>query len=126
VTPSESILLFDPDADSAEMYSVGLKLAGFRACVARNPAEALDILRDENPAAAVVDLGLTAGAGWDLIRVVRHTPVTRDLPVVLLTGRADFSTSRRAAELGCAALLLKPCLPDTLSDVVRQSLDLNS
>jgi CheY-like chemotaxis protein len=120
---SEAVLVFDPDTDSGEMYGVGLELAGFRARVANSDAEALTVLRQEHPSAVIADLGAAAADGWDLIQLLRADRSTRDIPVVVLTGRTDPWIGRRAAELGCAALLVKPCLPDTLALVVRQSLD---
>lgn len=116
----ESILVFDSDADTAEMYGIGLELAGFRACVASSDTEALTVLRREHPAAVIADLG--AGEGWELIQLLRADHSTRDIPVVVLAGTTDARIGRRAAELGCAALLVKPCLPDALAEVVRESL----
>jgi CheY-like chemotaxis protein len=57
-----------------------------------------------------------------LIRLLRADRSTRDIPVVVLAGRTDPWIGRRAAELGCAALLVKPCLPDTLAQAIRESL----
>ena len=118
----ESVLVFDPDADTAEMYGVGLELAGFRPCVANSDAEALTVLRQEHLAAVIADLGSADGEGWELIQSLRADRATRNIPVVVLTGRPDARIGRRAAELGCAALLVKPCLPDALAEVVRESL----
>jgi DNA-binding response OmpR family regulator len=122
VTPNESILLFDSDTDTAEMYRVGLTMAGFRACVANDDAQALALVRDEHPSAVIADLDGAAAVGWDLIQSLRAARSTRDIPILVLTGRTDASMGRRAAELGCAALLVKPCLPDRLAAVVRRSL----
>jgi len=118
----ESVLLFDSDTDTAEMYGVGLELAGFRACLASSDAEARSVLRQEHLSAVVADLGVAATEGWDLIQSLRADRSTRDIPVLVLTGRVDPWIGRRAAELGCAALLVKPCLPDTLAEAVRESL----
>ena len=118
----ESVLVFDPDADTAEMYGVGLELAGFRACVTSSDAEALTFLRREHLVAVIADLGAGDGEGWGLIQSLRADRSTRHIPVVVLAGRTDARIGRRAAELGCAALLVKPCLPDTLAEVVRESL----
>ena len=118
----ESVLLFDSDADTAEMYGVGLELAGFRARVTRTDAEALSVLRHERPSAVIADLGMAAAEGWEFIQSLRADRSTRDIPVVVLTARTDPWIGRRAAELGCAAVLVKPCLPDALAETVRESL----
>jgi DNA-binding response OmpR family regulator len=118
----QAVLLCDSDTDTAEMYGVGLELAGFRAFLAADDVHAFALAQAEHPSAVIADVGPGADTGWELIRSLRANRSTRDIPVVLLTGRTDVWISRRAAELGCAALLVKPCLPDTLAAVVRQSL----
>ena len=118
----ESVLLFDPDTDTAEMYGVGLELAGFRARVTSSDAEARSVLRQERPAAVIADVGAGAAEVWELIQLLRRDRSTRDIPVVVLAGRTDPWIGRRAAALGCAALLVKPCLPDALAAAVRESL----
>ena len=119
---AESVLLFDPETDSAEMYGVGLELAGFRARITSSDAEARSVLRQERPSAVIADVGAGAAAAWELIQLLRADRSTRDIPVLVLTGRIDPWIGRRAAELGCAALLVKPCLPDALAAAVRESL----
>ena len=118
----EAVLIFDPDIDTAEMYGVGLELAGFRARVTTSDAEALTALREQRPLAVIADVDIGAAAGWDLIHSVRADRSTRDTPIVVLAERVDPWIGRRAAELGCAALLVKPCLPDALAAAVRESL----
>ena len=118
----ESVLLFDPDTDTAEMYGVGLELAGFRARVTSSDAEARSVLRQERPAAVIADVGAGAAEAWELIQLLRRDRSTRDIPIVVLAGRTDPWIGRRAAALGCAALLVKPCLPDALAAAVRESL----
>jgi CheY-like chemotaxis protein len=122
MTIPEPVLVFDPDADTAEMYGVGLELAGFRPCLASSDAEALTVVQQEHPSAVIADLGPGAADGWRLIQSLRADRRTREIPIVVLTGRTDPWIGRRAAELRCAALLVKPCLPDTLATAVRQSL----
>ena len=118
----ESVLLFDSDTDTAEMYGIGLELAGFRARVTSSDTEARSVLRQERPAAVIADVGAGAAEAWELIQLLRADRSTRDIPVVVLAGRTDPWIGRRAAELGCAALLVKPCLPDALAAAVRESL----
>jgi CheY-like chemotaxis protein len=114
-----SILLIALDPDAAEMYDVGLTLEGFRAYVATDEEQTIELLRTHRPEAVVADVG-----SWAVVRklvdAVRMEDSMRALPLVLLIECVDPVMGRRAAELGCAALLLKPCLPDHLASVLRQ------
>jgi DNA-binding response OmpR family regulator len=114
-----SILLIELDPDTAEMYNVGLSLEGFRSYVATDEEQTIALLRTHRPEAVVADLGARAVV-WKLVDAVRMEGSTRALPLVLLTECVDPRTSRLAAELGCAALLLKPCNPDDLASVLRE------
>jgi two-component system chemotaxis response regulator CheY len=114
-----SILLIELDPDTAEMYNVGLSLEGFRPYVATDEEQTVELLRTQRPEAVVADLGSPAIV-WKLVGAVRMEESTRALPLVLLTECVDPLTNRRAAELGCAALLLKPCVPDHLASVLRR------
>lgn len=114
-----AILLIELDPDTAEMYNVGLSLEGFRPYVATDEVQTIELLRTHRPEAVVADLGSLA-AVWKLVDAARMEASTRAVPLVLLTECVDPLTSRRAAELGCAALLVKPCVPDRLASVLRQ------
>jgi DNA-binding response OmpR family regulator len=116
---SKPVLLVDDSTDTLEMYRIGLAMAGFRALVARDAATALRELQRERPVAVVTDLELGAGRdGWQLVEDIRNDPATRQVPVVVLTGRVDPDVQLDAQRAGCAALVCKPCLPNELARVI--------
>jgi DNA-binding response OmpR family regulator len=115
------VLLLSADADSADMYAVGLSLAGFEPLVAPD-AQSMRSRLDESPQAIVVDFTIGWDTGWKLLGELRSRPETRDTPIVLLASRMEASTRMRAEAFGCAALLMKPCLPDALVAAVRSAI----
>jgi DNA-binding response OmpR family regulator len=117
-----AVLLMSGDADSAEMYAVGLSLDGFQPRVVANASGLTSAIAEQPPHAVVVDLTPGWQTGWDLLRELRCITKTRDTPVVLLFGGADESIRPRAEALGCSALLPKPCLPDALAEALRSAL----
>ena len=121
MTP-ETILVCDPHGDTAEMYSVGLSMAGFRTIVTGDGVHALDAVRLQPPSAVVADVGNRPSEGWDLVHALRTNPSTHGIPVVVMTAWIDASMEVRAAQLGCVALMRKPCLPDALAAVLHHSL----
>jgi CheY-like chemotaxis protein len=118
-----TVLLVDDSADTLEMYAVGLVLAGYAPVTASDHSTALDRVKADHPAAVVTDLQFGAGGdGWDLVEDIKNDPTTRDIPVVLVTGRFDLSTALNAHRVGCAAVLMKPCLPEELTRVLDRLL----
>jgi CheY-like chemotaxis protein len=67
--------------------------------------------------------GPAHGRVWQLIYDLERDARTRDIPVVVVTGRAAPSLRERAEREGCAGFFVKPCLPDELAAELRHVLD---
>lgn len=119
------VLIVEDHADTREMYVEALSVAGFNAVEAADAEDALRRAVTLRPAVVVTDLRLGSGAdGLDLCEKLREDPDTADIPMIVVTGwTSDRNLRRRAEASGCAAVLLKPVLPDTLTAVIQQVLD---
>ncbi len=102
-----------------DMYSVGLSLTGYRTLTATSAEAAVRTLTIDPVSAVVTDLHLRGADGWALIADLKADPLTRSIPIVILTGWPDTSVAAMAFAVGCAAVLTKPCLPDDLAEVLR-------
>jgi DNA-binding response OmpR family regulator len=112
------VLLFDSDADTADMYAVGLGVEGFASAIVAETATAIEHIRSEQPDAIVVEVTEAARNDWHFVRWCRAGGVARRVPVVLLAGH-PHARMPAAPELECMALLMKPLLPETLAQVIR-------
>ena len=68
----------------------------------------------------MLDLDLPQIAGWNILRDLRRDPVTRDVPVIVLSRQVTDAKREQARALG-AALLAKPCEPDALYRAVSKA-----
>jgi two-component system phosphate regulon response regulator PhoB len=126
VTPL-TILIVDDSVDLLDLYSAALSKAGYRPTTATSAEAAVRTLTiDLLPCAVVTDLTLGGVEGWRLIRRLKGDPLTRSIPIVVLTGCCDPSVAILGREAGCAAVLIKPCLPDELAAVLRRVLPADS
>jgi CheY-like chemotaxis protein len=115
-----TVLLVDESVDTLEMYSVGLRLAGYRALTSTDAEGGLDELKHAQPTAIVTELDLSGTrSGWDLLRYVQNDPKTRPVPVILLTRRWEATLPAAAHDAGFAATLMKPCTPRKLTQVIN-------
>lgn len=118
-----TILIVDDSVDLLDLYAAALSKAGYRPMTATSAEAAVRTLTiDRLPCAVVTDLTLGGVEGWRLIRKLKADPLTRSIPVVVLTGCCDPSVAILGREAGCAAVLIKPCLPDELAAVLRRVL----
>ena len=80
--------------------------------------EALAALEEMDglPDVALVDWNMPNMDGLELIRAVRKDPVTRDLPLVMVTTESEMSQMVRALAAGASEYVMKPFTPEIVLD----------
>lgn len=120
------ILLVEDDPDHVELAMMALErhAVGNNVIVARDGAEALDILFDGRlqklPELILLDLKLPKIGGLEVLRRIRQEESTRFLPVVVLTSSDEESDLVRSYELGVNSYIHKPVDFDQFSEAARQ------
>lgn len=115
------VLLVDADIDTLRMYEYVLSRAGFDVDTATDGIQAIERLSRRVPAAIALELSLGDGLdGYELCRHVRAHPDTRAVHLVAVTAYAFTTDADRARAAGCDVVLTKPCLPETLLDVIAR------
>ena len=116
------VLLVDDDEDSRYLYSEYLtSTAGYRLSEASDGQQAIELAVEIIPDVIVMDLSLPILDGRGAMRALRLDARTRAIPIVALTGHADVRASSEPGE-GFQAVLLKPCLPETLARAIESVL----
>ena len=105
------ILLVDDDPDLLGVTSFALQQAGMLVVPATTFDAALATFRRERPDAAILDINLPGGSGFELCRMLRRES---NLPILMLTVRNEEPDLVRALELGADDYLTKPYSPRTL------------
>jgi two-component system, cell cycle response regulator DivK len=119
------VLIVDAHEDTRELYSIALAAFGFEIDTVGNGADAFGRAWETHPDVIVTEISLPRSDGWSLVVDLKLDPRTRDIPIVVLTGHAESSVRERAHGEGCAAVLVKPCLPERLATELRELLGLN-
>ena len=84
-----------------------LEAGGFTVIVAFDGAEGWRILQEQPVDVVVSDVEMPRMDGFTLTETIRSTPRFRDLPVVLVTGRASPADRKRGLDVGANAYLVK-------------------
>jgi DNA-binding response OmpR family regulator len=114
----QAILLVEHDEPTRELYLRELSrdfcVYAYAGCDA---ATVLELLRMHDIRALVLEPGLAGEGGWALLAELKRAADTRAMPVILCS---SLDERKRGLELGASAYLVKPVLPATLLEAVRQ------
>jgi CheY-like chemotaxis protein len=111
-------LVVDDYDDAREMYAEFLSFKGFEVVQAQNGLQAVALAESLLPDLIVLDLALPDIDGIEVTRRLKMSPATAAIPIVMLTANAQTRMLDEARKAGCAAVLVKPCTPDELLEVV--------
>ena len=116
------IVVADDDPDIMLLVSSVLSKNGFEIVRATNGADALELVRSRRPDLAVLDISMPTRDGLDVLRAVRSDPETADLPVILLSARAQEADVKNGYAAGASKYVKKPFSPRDLVTAVRELL----
>jgi len=118
-TPGEAmttkqILIVEDEKPIRDMIAFGLKRAGFEVLEAQDCRTARTRIADRLPDLVLVDWMLPDMSGLELTRALKKDDGTRDLPVIMLTARAEEEDKVRGLEGGADDYITKPFSPREL------------
>ena len=109
------ILIADDEADTIDILSTIFRHEGCVTLEARDGAEALDLSAREHPDVVILDVAMPNVDGWETLKALKRDAALRDIPVIMLTGRALAPQDAQAAlALGAARYVTKPFGTDAL------------
>jgi two-component system, OmpR family, response regulator MtrA len=114
------VLVADDDGDILELVGSVLAKAGYDVAKASNGAQALELVRTLRPRVAVLDVAMPELDGVEVLRLVRADPETAELPVILLTARAQEEDVKLGYAEGASKYVRKPFSPRELVGLVRE------
>jgi DNA-binding response OmpR family regulator len=107
----KTILVVDDEPKIVSLARDYLERAGFRVVAARDGKAALASARSDKPDLIVLDLGLPEMDGLDVTRALRKES---NVPIIMLTARAEEADKLIGLELGADDYLTKPFSPKDL------------
>ena len=117
------IVIIEDDLTFLDLLRVHLASAGHEVLTAEDAVLGLRAVIDNAPDLILLDLSVPYLDGFEILEALRTDPATRDIPVLVLTGRGDDETYTRARKLGAAQLLTKPVARDLLMKAIDGQLN---
>ena len=101
-----NLLLLEDDSQTARAVAQGLRESGYEVSRAASCGAALELVSNRHFDAAILDLMVPGGSGYDVLRELRRRE--RDLPVLILTARDAVSDRVDGLDRGADDYLVKP------------------
>lgn len=104
---SKRILLVEDDDALANVYLMRLQAEGFEVRRVANGEDALASAISFKPDLVLLDVMMPKVSGFDVLDIIRNTPETANLKVIMLTALSQESDKQRAESLGVDDYMVK-------------------
>jgi len=104
---AKRILLVEDDDALASVYLVRLQAEGFDVRRVSNGEDALAAAISYRPDLVLLDVMMPKVSGFDVLDILRNTPETANLKIIMLTALSQESDKQRAMSLGVDDYLVK-------------------
>lgn len=119
----KKILAVDDEKHIVRLVQVNLERQGYEVVCAHDGKEALQKVEEERPDLVVLDVMMPYMDGFEVLQNMRRNPSTRDIPVIMLTAKAQDADVFKGWQSGVDCYLTKPFNPMELLSFVKRIFD---
>ena len=95
-----------------------LRMEGFNVSEAENGKIGFQVAKKINPNLIITDILMPEMGGFELFDILSENTMTKKIPVIFLSAKANKETVNKGKALGCGEYIIKPVSPDDLLNVV--------
>lgn len=101
------VMVVEDDAALREIYSIRITAEGYDVVSAGDGEEALAVAVRERPDLILADVMMPKISGFDMLDILRNTPETANIKVIMMTALSGDDQRARGERLGCNKYLVK-------------------
>src|SRR5213079_3467696 len=117
--PGKRILIIEDERDVVDLLTLSLGKAGFITSTTTDGAAGLQKARAEKPAFIILDLMLPKMPGLEICKILKSDPATRQIPIMMLTAKAEEVDRIVGLEFGADDYVTKPFSPREVTLRIR-------
>ena len=121
--PDSTVLVVDDDPVILKLLEVNFEMEGFTVLVARDGEEGIEVARSNQPDLVVSDIMMPKKSGLELVVALKSDASTSDIPIILLSAKAQNADVRTGLDAGADDYVTKPFEPLDLVDRVNRLLE---
>ncbi|MCY7345861.1 MAG: response regulator [Pyrinomonadaceae bacterium] len=115
----KTILVADDSATVRKLISSKLEKSGHRVVCAVDGVDALEKLKEFTPDLVLLDIMMPQLDGYQVCKIIRTNDLTKDVPIVMISGKDGFFDKVRGRMAGTSGYITKPFGPETLMRTVE-------
>ena len=116
---NRKILVVDDSATVRKLISAKLEKSGHEVLCAMDGIEALEKINTIMPDLILLDINMPRMDGYQVCKLIRNNEATKDVPVVMISGKDGFFDKVRGRMAGTTGYITKPFGPETLMKTVE-------
>jgi twitching motility two-component system response regulator PilG len=116
------VLVVDDSPTVCKLVSITLSKRGYQIVSASDGIDALDVISSNKPDLILLDITMPRLDGYKLCKIIRGHDETREIPVIMLSGKDGFFDKARGKFVGCTSYITKPFEPEALIQEVERHL----
>jgi CheY-like chemotaxis protein len=117
------VLVVDDNEMNRDMLSRRLERQGYRAIVAEDGVQALEMLPEHPVDLMLLDIMMPRMNGYEVLEKAKHDPILRHIPIIMISAVDDLDSVVKCVELGADDYLFKPFNPILLKARISASLE---
>jgi two-component system cell cycle response regulator len=106
--PASTVLIVDDNVQNLELLEAYLEVPGITTLRAGGGREALDLVAARRPDLILLDIMMPRMSGFEVCKILKSDPATRDIPIVVVTALSEVSDQERASDLGADDFITQP------------------
>ena len=114
-----TILVVDDDSEFQELVNYHLRLAGFEVLQAMDGPEGLNLARNKKPEVILLDTTMPGMNGLKVLAELKNETKTKNIPVIMLTGRTLVGEIEQAFDVGADDYITKPVELKKLGQIIK-------
>jgi two-component system alkaline phosphatase synthesis response regulator PhoP len=116
------ILIADDEEDYVTALQIALEAEGYECLTASDGQEALDKAKSEKPDLMILDIMMPKMNGYKVSRLLKFDAKYKEIPIIMLTARAQEKDKNIGKETGADEYMTKPFEMDELVQLVTKHL----
>ena len=116
---STTVLLVEDDPVILRLLEVNFELEGYGVLLAHDGAEGIALARSEQPDLIISDIMMPNVSGIELVETLKGDAATADIPIILLSAKAQSADVRAGMDAGADDYITKPFEPLELVEHVQ-------